>query len=72
MTFELMPRLGGARTWKDDEKLECVSVAPDGPAVVSFWFRSPSGPSSSGTPAASFGRPCPAPSPLAPRGYYLS
>ena len=22
MTFELMPRLGGARTWKDDEKRE--------------------------------------------------
>ena len=26
MTSELMPRLGGARTWKDDEPLECVSV----------------------------------------------
>ena len=31
MTSELMPRLGGARAWKDDEKLECVSVVPDGP-----------------------------------------
>ena len=43
MTSELMPRLGGARTWKDDEPLECVSVVPDGPDVVSFSFRSPSG-----------------------------
>ena len=43
MTSELMPRLGGARAWKDDEKLECVSVVPDGPDVVSFSFRSPSG-----------------------------
>ena len=40
---ELMPRLAGARTWKDDEKLECVSVVPDGPNVVSFSFRAPSG-----------------------------
>ncbi|TPE46707.1 hybrid-cluster NAD(P)-dependent oxidoreductase [Amaricoccus solimangrovi] len=38
-----MPRLVGARTWKDDEPLECVSVVPDGPGVVSFSFRSPSG-----------------------------
>ena len=43
MTSDLMPRLGGARTWKDDEPLECVSVVPDGPDVVSFSFRSPSG-----------------------------
>ena len=49
MTSDLMPRLGGARTWKDDEPLECVSVVPDGPDVVSFSFRSPSGALSSCT-----------------------
>ncbi|PJN96305.1 hybrid-cluster NAD(P)-dependent oxidoreductase, partial [Amaricoccus sp. HAR-UPW-R2A-40] len=38
-----MPRLGGARVWKDDEPLECVSVVPDGDNVVSFSFRAPSG-----------------------------
>ena len=31
MTSDLMPRLAGARTWNDDEPLECVSVVPDGP-----------------------------------------
>ena len=43
MTSDLMPRLAGARIWTDDEPLECVSVVPDGPDVVSFSFRSPSG-----------------------------
>ena len=43
MTSDLMPRLAGARTWNDDEPLECVSVVPDGPGTVSFSFRSPSG-----------------------------
>ena len=43
MTFDLMPRLGGARTWSDDEPIECVTVVPDGPGVVSFSFRAPSG-----------------------------
>ena len=28
--------LGGARAWKDDEPLECVSVVPDGPDVISL------------------------------------
>ena len=31
MTSTSCPRLGGARAWKDDEPLECVSVVPDGP-----------------------------------------
>jgi stachydrine N-demethylase, reductase component len=43
MTHELMPSLGGARTWTDDEPIECVSVVPDGPGIVSFSFRAPSG-----------------------------
>ena len=43
MTLDLMPPLGGARAWKDDEPLECVSVVPDGPDIVSFSFRAPSG-----------------------------
>ena len=43
MSVGLIPRLGGARTWKDSEQLECVSVVPDGPDVLSFSFRAPSG-----------------------------
>jgi ferredoxin-NADP reductase len=43
MAADLMPRLAGARTWTDDEPLECVSVVPDGPDIVSFSFRAPSG-----------------------------
>ena len=43
MTSDLMPRLAGARTWMDDEPLECVSVVPDGPDTFSFSFRAPSG-----------------------------
>ena len=43
MSADLMPRLGGARSWRDDEPIECVSVVPDGPDVISFSFRSPSG-----------------------------
>lgn len=43
MSVDLVPRLGGAQTWKDTEHLECVSVVPDGPDVMSFSFRAPSG-----------------------------
>lgn len=43
MAADLMPRFAGARPWADDEPLECVSVVPDGPGIVSFSFRAPSG-----------------------------
>jgi ferredoxin-NADP reductase len=43
MAADLMPRLVGARAWTDDEPIECVAVVPDGPNVVSFTFRAPSG-----------------------------
>ena len=43
MSLDLVPRLGGAQAWKDDEPLECVSVVPEGPNTVSFSFRAPSG-----------------------------
>jgi hypothetical protein len=33
MVSDLMPGLVGARSWTDDEPLECVSVVPDGPGV---------------------------------------
>ena len=43
MALDLVPRLGGAQPWKDSEPLECVSVVPEGPNIVSFSFRAPSG-----------------------------
>lgn len=43
MSLDLVPRLGGARPWKDDELVECVSVVPEAPDIVSFSFRAPSG-----------------------------
>lgn len=43
MSLDLVPRLGGALPWKDSEPIECVSVVPEGPNIVSFSFRAPSG-----------------------------
>ena len=43
MSLDLVPRFGGAKRWQDSEPIECVSVVPEGPNVVSFSFRAPSG-----------------------------
>ena len=43
MSHDLVPRLGGARPWADSEPIECVSVVPEAPSIVSFTFRAPSG-----------------------------